>query len=497
MASSFPHEARVVQFSKPPDDRSNRICVAVPAWAYRVTAPVLPRRGLDLFEKVVLGLCQSGLREPAAIGARIGLHPMLCRHIIDQARYRGLLEPAGELTAPGLHALRTGSVAEETSWSVRYVFQSPDDGDLWPRTTGELTEAPTVWRRGDRIGVRTGTHGRPDDVEATLFPAGDRLPTRPRPLQIVEVARLDQIARERNRIRELEQVSGLAAAPQPEAARLAPDPDSQVLSRVSFVDGPEPVLLLAFAEISSDGALVARDPFGGETSAMLKELLEGRIRADEQLAADVAGLARDTAEHRKKKFTEASRDIDTLLENELTVEFGHRIRRVGDTLNMMKNVDKALLENQLKPVAQVSYQLYEVLFRELVVAFPPPSHLGSTASATSSAVVDKAALEIGFQSVPSLFRVDLGQCFRNLNADKNLFLKEAGVLACAAAPAHSPAHPLYALAQSRPDLLSDLATLGQLRNRAAHADGEPATAEDARWCRDLAALAVRTLLLLP
>ena len=183
MAPSFPLSVRIIQLCPAPPRREERVCVIFPAWAHRVTAPILPRRGIDLFERVVLGLCQAGIREPDRIAARINLHARLCSHIIDQAIYHRLLDRQRELTEEGRRALRTGSVAEETSWSVRYVLQSPETGgDLWPRTAERLVDAHVIWRAPGKARLQLGTPGRPDSAEAMIIgmPAGNQGAAAPR-----------------------------------------------------------------------------------------------------------------------------------------------------------------------------------------------------------------------------------------------------------------------------------------------------------------------------
>ncbi|MEU8303105.1 hypothetical protein AB0C84_06035 [Actinomadura sp. NPDC048955] len=510
MAPSFPRSARIVQLCPAPPRRDERICVAFPAWAHRVTAPVLPHRGLDLFERVVLGLCHAGVREPDLIAARINLHVRLCAHIIDHAVHHGLLDRQGELTEQGRRALRTGGVAEETSWSVRYVFQSPEaGGDLWPRTAGRLVDAHVTWRAPGRAGLQLGTTGHPDHVEATIVDTADAgteaaAPGRPRPEQIIEVARLDRDAREARRVREFERGQGLAPVARPgETAVARPGPGGDRppdLKRIAFIDAPEPVLVVGFATADGSGELVAHDPFGVGSSAMFGELLDRCLHDGGPLAERIRGVTRTKAERAERTYRQADATARAHVESVLVAEFGASVRSDEDAFDLMTEVDLAVMlgdqAGALERVVHATHRLYEELFRRLARGFPVSvasvRALAST-RALNRSVIEEAAHGIGFQAVPRLFDQDLCKAARDLEAGKDMLLKDVGALALVAAHRNAE-HPLHRLAARRPDLLSALAALGTMRNRVSHGGRDPSAAQDAKWCRELAALAVPELI---
>ncbi|MBB6399416.1 hypothetical protein BKA00_006330 [Actinomadura coerulea] len=475
-----------------------------------MTAPILPRRGLDLFERVVLGLCHAGVREPDLIAARINLHVRLCAHIIDQAVRQGLLDRRGELTEQGRRALRTGSVAEETSWSVRYVFQSPEaGGDLWPRTAERLVDAHVTWRAPGRAGLQLGTTGHPDHIEAAILDRADAgpgaaVPGRPAPEQIIEVARLDRDAREAQRVREFERVQGLAPAARPgETAGARPGPDGDRppdLSRIAFIDAPEPVLVVGFAVVGGGGELVAHDPFGVGTSAMFGGLLERCLHDGGALAERIRGVTRRRAEDAERTYLQAEATARAHVESVLVREFGADVRGDDDALDLMTDVDLAVMlgdqPRALERVVHATHRLYEELFRRLARAYPVAA--GSVRAVSSTPALRRAAIEeaahgVGFQAVPQLFVQDLCKAARDVKAGKDVALKEAGALALVAAHRNAE-HPLHRLAARRPDLLSALASLGAMRNRVSHGGRDPSAAQDAKWCRELAALAVPELI---
>ncbi|MEV5711841.1 hypothetical protein [Actinoallomurus sp. NPDC052274] len=517
---SFPGNMRVVQFTAPDIRRDGRLCVVFPAWAHRVTAPVMPRRGIDLFERVILGLSQAGVREPERIAARTNLHVRLCAYIVEQATQRKLLDKQGELTLLGRQALRTGSVAEETTWSVRYVFQSPEEtGELWPRTADALIDAYVLRRTSQNVRLQLGTPGHPDVIDAVIIKPPPTSPEsaqrrsylgRPTIAQIVEVARLDRVAREAERVRAFERRERLASVAAPEDASASGVPrtasavaEAPELHRVAFVDDPEPVLIVGFAEIGADGALIPHDPFGAGSNAMFRELLEHGIRVNEDLADRVQRAARQETADVQRRFNEAEADARALIESKLTTEFGREIRGHGDAFGLMIEVDLALLRGSqpdaLERVAQASYRLHEEYFRRLAVAYPPrPDRLLATARSAelAKALIVEAGNRIGFDTVPELFTRLSNDAVNGVRRRQgNLYLKDAAPL-CVVAAHDDGDHPLRRMAAERPDLLTALATLGRLRNRGAHGGRDAPATRDAQWCRELAAIAARGLIAL-
>lgn len=165
-ASSLPR-ARFLAFGDisagRPDDR---VYVTIPAWSFRATAPLIPRRGLDLFQRVVLALCQAGVRAPDRLHELTRLDARLCAYVIDQSRKEGLLDGTGNVTDLGRAVLRSGTVDNDTEWAVHYVFYDPVTGYLWPRTVGRLPDAEVVEVTAKDVVVDLGTAGRPGKVRA-------------------------------------------------------------------------------------------------------------------------------------------------------------------------------------------------------------------------------------------------------------------------------------------------------------------------------------------
>ena len=212
---------------------------------------------LDLFQRVILGLSQAGVRQPDKIGALTGLHTRLCAYIMDGARRQGLLGKDNDVTDRGIRALRTSVVTEDTEWSVRYVFTDPFSGNLWPRAADRLDHAYVREVTKTHVTAELGTAGVPARVTALRLPTAgpdreDR-PALPRPEQVIEAVRRDQVAREATRQQELERRYNLGPGPgdtDPAGglARTAAEERLPELTRVSFIGEPAPVEILAVIE---------------------------------------------------------------------------------------------------------------------------------------------------------------------------------------------------------------------------------------------------------
>src|SRR5262249_46871675 len=154
----------------------------------------------------------------------------------------------------------------------------------------------------------------------------------------------------------------------------------------------------------------------------------------------------------------------------------------------------------IERVAHTALRLYEVLFRRMLVAYPPGNDDFQTFLSSRPlrrALLEAAAQRIGFHQVTPLYtepRDD--ELTRTYNDPSRGFLKAVCALSLLAAQGH-PGHPLYAMAVEQPDLPVTMTTLNALRNRGAHAERDAANPHDAQWCRQTAAAATRALLTLP
>lgn len=506
--------ARVLSYDQR-DPSDGRLCVMWPAWAYRVTAPVLKYRGLDLFERVVLGLCQAGVRQPDRMGALIELDARLCAHILDRAVGAGHLNKRHELTDQGRQAMRTGSAADSTEWQVCYVFEDPFSGELWPRTTDSLREAYVLRSQLEGVELQLGTAGKSDRATARRVLPPDRPPQRPNAARVVAAASEDRDARRVFKVRQYERRSGLApvAAPKglagPHVAGGFPE-NIPELNRVAFLNDPEPVYLVGFLEVSGNAdnetaeAWTAYDPFGMGPSDFFQSLvyrfgLDNGTLDEEIRARAAAELAAASA-----RYNQADQDLRDLLEQRLAHDFGAEIRGDRDAFDLMLELDMAVestaRDESMERIVHTALRLYEVLFRRMMVAYPVSDGTFQTFKNSQTlrrAMLEDAAQSIGFHGVTQLYSgigdKELTGAYRK---PEEGYLKAMFALSLLAAKEYDD-HPLRRMATQQPDLPLTLAVLNPLRNRGAHAGRDATNPHDAQWCREAAACAVHALLRLP
>ena len=172
MAGSFATEARFVVYSGPVD--GPRIWVTVPAWAHRVTAPLIKRpRARPVPARHPRA--QRGGR-PAARQDRRAHRPAPPAVRLHHGRGAAAGSPGQgrRRHRRGLRALRTSVVTEDTEWSVRYVFTDPVSGDLWPRAADRLDHAYVLKVTRTHVTAELGTTGVPARVTALRMPVAGR-----------------------------------------------------------------------------------------------------------------------------------------------------------------------------------------------------------------------------------------------------------------------------------------------------------------------------------
>lgn len=507
--------ARILRYDRRPPGGDSRVCLLWPAWAYRVTSPVLERRGLDLFERVTLALCQAGIRQPDRISELVGLKTPLCAHILDRAINSGHLDSRYDVTAQGREALRSGSSATTAEWQVCYVFEDPFTGDLWPRTVDQLREAHVLRADAASAELELGTAGRSDRAVARRVHPPGRRPQRPSAARVVEAASADRTARRVHQVRRYEQEVGLAPAAVPDGLGgvrgAGPLPEQYPeLDRVAFLAEPTPVYLAGFLRISGDDesdtaeAWAANDPFGLGTGDVFQSLVYRFGRAEGSLDEEINTRVLAQLTVARDRYQQADQELRAALERQLAHEFGPAVRGNRNAFDLMLEVDLAIqLANRdeaIERAAHTALRLYEVLFSQMLVAYPLrrdqfDSFLHSRP--LRRAMLEQSAQGLGFQHVTALYaNVRDDELTRTFDDPSHGFVKAMFPLALLAAPNHDD-HPLRRMAAEQPDLPVTLTTLNALRNRAAHAGRDAANPYDTGWCREAAASATRALLSLP
>ncbi|GAA0245544.1 hypothetical protein GCM10009527_047790 [Actinomadura nitritigenes] len=519
----------VLQPSRTPNE-GDQLFMCWPVLVYRVIAPVIKVRHLNIIERVVLALCRGGVRHPPDIAARIHQDGELCIHILDQLRKAGKLDKNNVPTEAGLETLRTSRVGEEPELIVTHVFQDPVARRLWPRTADGLVFQPVRNVNGDQARLRLNTAGEARWVTAhvlncSIDPGKVRPPTAQEVIDAVGAHRQAEITRRAN-------LFGNAQGQRQAGARLAEEDLQALTTELTVTSGhtvhqvleigpamPEYLLVWLHGKDPETGRWQAADPFGLNPNPLVQRLLAERVRDDPGTAQRVMEFA-DTAEGRlRHAYRAAGAGIRANAERRLVQTLGPELRGRTKALDLLLELEEAATRGGdagVESVARAAYRLYEYLFRLLAGEFSLPARPswdgGSTSPAAPvvAAALNGAVQYLGFNFLPDRYVKPLDAIRKyptRLRDDKDAVdIKSASVnkiipyLLIAAADSASPhrgRHPLQELAKRRPTLLNDLVQLGDLRNRGSHGERDATVEDDVEWCRSLALEAARQVVDLP
>jgi len=186
MASNFSPEDQILYFRprghvKP----AGREYILWPAWAYRVVAPRVRERQLNIFQRAVLGLCRVGLVDAESIGKKLFIHTDLTIVIMRELHARSLLTTEGRLTKQGEQTLDEAEYSSHDMVSG-YVFQDPWTGDLWPRFVEKFDYCDLEMDPKGFPRLVMGTAGKPHRPSSFMvFPDSVLYPAKPMPGKII------------------------------------------------------------------------------------------------------------------------------------------------------------------------------------------------------------------------------------------------------------------------------------------------------------------------
>jgi hypothetical protein len=534
----FNAERGVLLFCTPPRSR-NLLFVCWPVLVHRVTAPVLRVHHLNIFEKVVLGLCRAGVRQPEEIARRIHQNSDLCAYVVRQLKDSGQLDTSGAPTAKGLRTLATGTVNEETELVVTHVFQdaSQPAGELWPRAATDLTFQPVRRVRGPDADLRLDSAGHPRKETAYLVPPCEQAhaPALPPPSadQIIHTIAAHRTALAEHRVAQFNQ----AAEPTPAAYEADQElqalhtefamPPSEQVNRVWDIRPPTAEYLLTWLELDSEtsegsSGWRARDPFGLDPGLMLQQLVLSRMHSDQRLSKALFHLTLANDDGLNHRYRKIARDVRERSEEQLVQQLGDQIRGYPSMLDLLFGLEDAAARMashaDIETVARETVRVYEHLFRRLIDEYRPIAPNWQTQQGRGATLIlreqlAECAARLGFSRVPLLISGNLKDFSENLataRSNPTKFTKEISSLVkkgsvkdlvpwalVAAATTDNPEylrHPLRQLAKRRPNLLTELEQVNLFRNRGSHGDRDASTSDDAQWCRELSLDAARTVL---
>lgn len=486
MALLFRREAPVLHFGPrlPRDMRwKERRFVLWPALMYRVVAPEVRDRRLNVIQKAVLGMCRAGTTNVQRIGERLHIHADLAAIVYLELRERRLLGANGLPTEKGRELFE-----EETLESSRlvtgHVFQDPWSGDLWPRFIDRLDYVEL--QQNPRSGfpdLVLGSKGKPRRERAFMVLPGElAIPAVPGALEIIRAT-----LRHRSALRRAE---AYEAADEDDTSAIA---GSVALQRVALVDDqPTPVFVTSFLYLpeSGDGEWHACDPFGLGVSPALRRALEREMRTSAPLRSvleNMIGRSLDEQVEAQQRWVgEVRAAAIGNLEKALTVN-ARDLPQYEDLVALeYAHVEAGLLgascpEHKLRELLGAARRALEGTFRAIFDRHPPQQVWRRVYTdrrpvedeAYCQGVYEASARAVGFR-VPlpeALARVKPNHVKAACYPDGGWRLRGA-IVAAVLAARDDRAHPLRRAAALEPRLLELLDDVARKAGGAVHAGVE-------------------------
>lgn len=483
MAFAFPRDAPILHFTLRPhvEDVSKRSNVLWPVWGYRVVAPEIRERALNVLQKAVLGLCRAGLRRAQDIGARLHLHVDLAAFVILELQERELLRKNGQPTEEGIEVLREETLEAHRS-VAGYVFQDPFSGELLPRFAERLDYAET---ERDSLGfpiLVLGTSGSPRRFRPHVELPVDA-PQQPPPdaREILRAARRHRAASRRSRA--VSPWDGESEAGEPVRAIL--------VDRVSMVEEtPRPFFLSTYlylpARMEDGSDWHVCDPFGLGAAPWLRRSIEARFdrspRLHNTVVRLVEGAIDEKVEHHQKLMAE--------LREQAALELARRVPAevraspiydaLLDTMRAAEHVDRLGQERSEHELRSVLLAARITLERSLLcIAERHPTsgvwrRLYADEHPVSDAVYvreiyESAATSVGFSVLPDGLAAVLPGQLKSAADRRESWRLRPMIIAALLRAREDMSHPLRAAARAAPRLLEELEAIARAGGQGAHA----------------------------
>ena len=517
MAFNFTPERPVLNFGPRHHSRWGfRQFLLWPAWAYRVVAPRVRQRRLNVLQRAVMGLCRAGLTQSAALAEHLSVHMDLAAFIVTELTDLGYLSADGLPTGQGLRALEDDAI-ETDDMVAGYVFQDPWKNDLWPRFVERLDYCELDYNSRGFPVLLFGTTGQPRRFSAfTVLPRAAMAPTTPLAGAVVEA-----VARHRKVVR----FSDAADADDEQIGDFAVS-DVQI-SRVSFVeDDPQPVFLTTYLYVpeSDTGTFdwYACDPFGLGQSVRLRLRVESVMREEPALFEVVNQLIGRTLhsgyEEQYKWFEALQLEAGLEVDRRLTINIRsnrsfEQILAMESARQEMQALGQDCPERKINDVLRAGVKVLEAAFASMtethpladiwkrVYVFRVDRRTGRHQLQQQgdrellAALYEGASLAVGFSGpIPrSLRNVKPGQIRSVADYGEHWRLRPL-IIATVLLADRTLSHPLRRVAHEAPGILATIDEIATLGGEAGHANGARATIAAAEEHVDKVYAVVSTLM---
>lgn len=375
MALLFRREAPVLHFGPrlPKDMRwSVRRFVLWPALMYRVVAPEVRDRQLNVIQRAVLGMCRAGTTRVERIGERLHIHPDLAAIVYLELQERRLLGANGLPTKKGRELFEEETL-EASTMVTGHVFQDPWSGDLWPRFIERLDYVELQPNSNGFPDLVLGSKGKPRRERAFMMMPGElAVPPAPDSWEIIRATRRHRSA--------LRRADSYEAADEDDTMAHA---GGAALDRVALVDSaPTPVFVTSFMYLpeSGDGEWHACDPFGLGVSPALRRALEREMRSSIRLRSMLENMIGRSLDEQIEAQQRWAAEIRAAaignLERSLAVN-AHELPQFEDLVALeYAHVEASLLgdscpEHKLRELLGAARRALEGTFQAIFIRHPP------------------------------------------------------------------------------------------------------------------------------
>lgn len=456
-----------------------------PVWVYRVLAPEVKPRQLNVLQTAVLGMRRAGLVEAERIGEKLDIDPQLAAFIVVELLDKGLLDRHGLPTPAGVQALEEEAF-DSGQVVTGHVFQDPWSGELWPRFVEQLSFAQVEFKPKRSPDLILGSVGRPRREQTYMhLPDGIAMPSPPEAAAILEACRWHRRA-----------IRGFEPGLNDDGDEHATLPASPVrLERISLIDEqPQACFVVTTMYLPKDDRVQSEwfvtDPFGLRENASLRRTVERQLASQTDLRRVVETLVGQSLEdHRGKQLAwmaAVRSQAEAVVERTLSID-SRRLGYFDGLINMASAIQQANLLGEDSPedlrrnVLTGARRVLEAMFGALATRHPlygvwKPLYVGDIPNSDRTFVrqaYETAMATLGFagQLPSALATVKPNQLRAACGGGDNWRLRPM-IVATLLAACKQGGHPLKRVAGVAPTFLSDLDFVVGAAGEATHAGGE-------------------------
>lgn len=480
----FKKETQIINYNPHSSTRwSKRRYLLLPAWCYRVVAPRVSSRKINILEKAVLGMCHVGAFTAVEIGEKLDIGTDLAALVIKQLSDRGFINRQGLLTDKGFKILETENL-ETQDLVAGFIFQDVWTGELFPRFMERQEYIDVKYNNDGYPDLVFGTTGKPDYKRAFMpLPVDNTIKKQPSSSEILQAVRKHSKA--------LRYQNSEDRDDDDDAWNFEQVPD---LKRISFVEEePIPIWLSTFIylpenEFTSTSWNIC-DPFGLGDSHRLRRKLEIQINKNSNLRGVQKLIQEMIGEYADKSGTDfndfmqiINEEAEFIVEDKLTLDIRKWDSLFDDLVAMershiqAKNLDnQKYLFDKLDDILIKAQKTIERLFLIIREEYPTNDNwkiISQNDRKHNKSILNGIADKLGFD-IPlpnSLLYVKWGKI--KSASDYGEGSLRSHLLTALLTARNDSNHPLYLVAQKAPDMLIKLNTLAELRDKSGHSTNQ-------------------------